>query len=74
MIVDGWTVAWLAWGVGFLMIEMPAVFNKRAGDTLSEHLRSWFALRGKPKGWLGRRLVLAGFFAWLLVHLFTTVA
>ncbi|ONH54128.1 hypothetical protein CcI49_31225 [Frankia sp. CcI49] len=70
--MDGWTTAWLLWGVMFLAIELPAVFNKTDGDTLSEHIRAWFALRGKPKGWQVRRLALAGFFAWFIVHLFTT--
>lgn len=72
--MDGFTVAWILWGALFLAIELPAVFNRRDGDTLSEHLRRWFALKGKPAGWLARRVVLGGFFVWLVVHLFVGVA
>ncbi len=69
--MDGWTAAWIIWGAMFAAIELPAVLNRTDGDTLSEHLRSWFALRGKPAGWVARRAALAGFFAWFVAHLFT---
>ena len=69
--MDGWTVCWLLWSVMFAAIELPAVLNRTDGDTLSEHLRSWFALRGKPAGWVVRRAALAAFFAWFVAHLFT---
>lgn len=33
-----WTWAWIAWGIAFLAIEIPAARNRRRGDTLSEHI------------------------------------
>lgn len=37
-----WTVLWIAWAAAFFAIELPGVFNKTQGDTLSEHLRALF--------------------------------
>lgn len=34
-----WTWLWIAWGVAFLAIEIPAAVNRRKGDTLSEEIR-----------------------------------
>jgi hypothetical protein len=67
-----WAI-WFAVTVGwFLVWELPAVFNREAGDTLSEAI--WRALRvdGNQRStwftWLGRG-VLMTFLAWLTVHL-----
>lgn len=68
--MSGWTVAWLTWIALFVVIEVPAIFNRQAGDTLSERLRAWFATRTKPVGWRLRRLTLAFFLTWLVLHLF----
>jgi hypothetical protein len=54
----------------FVVIEGAALANRAPGDTLSEHLRAWFATRGKPRGWVLRRLTLAAFFVWFVPHLF----
>jgi hypothetical protein len=67
--MSGWTTAWLLWIAMFFVIEMPAVFNKRPGDTLSEHIWAWFAIKDKPKGWRMRRLTLIAALAWLVLHL-----
>jgi hypothetical protein len=66
-----WTTLWLVWFAMFLVVEGAALFNKTAGDTLSEHVWKWFATGGgvKMTGWVRlRRVVLMGFLAWLLVH------
>ena len=66
-----WTVLWLAWGAAFLAIELPAAFNRRPGDTLSEHVWAWFHVhdrRPTALTWTLRAVLLA-FLAWLLVHL-----
>ena len=68
--MTGWTILWLVWLAGFLAIELPAVFNKQPGDTLSEHVWKWFSIKGKPKGYKVRRLGFLVFWAWLTVHFF----
>lgn len=54
----------------FFAIEGPALANRREGDTLTDHIRRWFGLKGKPPGWLLRRLILAVFLIWLPLHFF----
>ena len=66
--MDWWTIGWLAWLAAFAAIEGPAVFNKTPGDTLSEHVWQWFAIKTKPKGYKQRRLALLLFLAWLATH------
>lgn len=66
--MDGWTVAWVFWIVGFFVIEMPAVFNKTEGDTLTEHITKWFSLKDKAPGWVLRRLSLLAGLGWLCYH------
>jgi hypothetical protein len=67
--MDGFTVAWLFWFAMFAVIEGVALFNKRRGDTLSEHVWKWFSVKEKSGGWLVRRGVLALFLTWLTVHM-----
>ncbi len=69
--MDGWTVAWLLWLAMFAAIEGPAIFNNRTGDTLSEKVWAWFAVKDKPRGWQLRRFILLAFMAWLAVHFLT---
>jgi hypothetical protein len=66
--MNGWTVAWILWLAMFAVIELPAILNRDKGDTLSEHVWAWFAVKGKPRGWQWRRLTLIVFLAWLVVH------
>lgn len=64
-----WTVLWIAWGLGFFAIEIPALRNDVKGDTLSEHLRRWFRVDTH----LGRTawLVTSALFfvAWFIPHI-----
>ncbi|RFU37640.1 hypothetical protein DZF91_31820 [Actinomadura logoneensis] len=61
--------AWILWILMFLAIELPAVFNRQPGDTLSEVVWKVFAVRGKPVGWQLRRLALLLGLGWLVAHL-----
>ncbi|MBO2445776.1 hypothetical protein J4573_01610 [Actinomadura barringtoniae] len=63
--------AWIFWILMFFAIELPAVFNRQPGDTLSELIWGVFAVRGKPFGWQLRRLALLIGLGWLLAHLLT---
>lgn len=81
--MSGWTIAWLLWIAAFFAIELPALLNKQRGDTLSEHIWQWFAVKWSPRTGVGphgspfvsvawvylRRGVLALFLVWLLLHL-----
>jgi hypothetical protein len=40
-----WTLLWVAWGLAFAVIEGLALFNSRAGDTLSEHAWAWLGIK-----------------------------
>lgn len=68
-LVSTYTMLWIFWGVFFLVVEGFALFDKRRGDTLSEHIWHWFQIRDKPQQWTWRRVVLAGFLLWLLIHM-----
>lgn len=69
--MDGWTVAWLAWGTAFVLIEGAALVARRTGATLSEHIWSWFRVDrgwGRPSVAIPRGALLL-FLVWLLLHL-----
>ena len=70
-LMDIYTVAWIFWLLLFVAIEGPAIFNKRKGDTLSEHVWSWFSIKQKGAGWRLRRVVLLAFMGWLVLHFMT---
>lgn len=55
----------------FGAIEGAAIFNKKDGDTLSEHVWRWFSIREKGKGWRSRRFALLAFLSWLSLHFLT---
>lgn len=63
--------AWIFWVMMFFAIELPALFNRQQGDTLSEVIWNVFAVRGKPAGWQLRRLALLVGLVWLVAHLVT---
>ena len=68
-----WVVAWLLWGLLFLIIEGLALFNKEKGDTLSENLRSWGGIKTperKGAQW-GVFAALLVFFVWFPLHILT---
>lgn len=64
-----YTPVWILWIAMFFAIEGPALANKTPGDTLSEHLRGWFATTGKPRWWIIRRGILGSFFVWFIPHI-----
>ena len=66
-----WTVAWLLWLLAFCLIEGLALRNNVYGDTLSEHVWSWFSIKGRGSHWRARRFVLLALLAWLVAHFLT---
>lgn len=68
---DGYTIAWLLWILAFFVIEVPAILNKRLGDTLSEHVWRWFSVKSRSTGWKIRRFSLLALLAWLSAHFLT---
>lgn len=60
----GFTVFWVLWGLAGLAIEIWSIVDRRAGDTLSEHL--WYLLRSGFT-WF----VCLGILVWLTIHLLT---
>lgn len=70
--MDGYTIAWVSWLAAFGVIEGKALLSKREGDTLSEHVWKWFAVRDEhAKAGQVRRAVLVMFLAWLSAHFLT---
>jgi hypothetical protein len=70
--MDGSTVGWLAWIAAFVVLEGRALITKRQGDTLSEHVWKWFAIKDKnAKAGQARRAVLLMGLAWLSAHFLT---
>jgi len=63
---------WIGWGLAFLVIEGFALKRKAKGDTLSEHVWSWFQLKGRKdtkKPWqILLRLGFVAFWVWLTIH------
>jgi hypothetical protein len=66
--MNTWDYIWLGWIAAFLILEAIALINDEPGDTLSENIWQWFAVRSK-RGWHWRRWILAIFLVWLLVHM-----
>lgn len=66
------TIAWVGIVLYFIVWEAIALWRKRRGDTLSEHVWEWFCLKGKKDGkspWcIIRRILFFGFWIWLTVH------
>jgi len=73
--VSVWGWLWVGWIVIFLVIEGAALINKERGDTLSEHVWSWFQLKGRKDGkkpWqMVLRFVFVAFWIWLTLHFLT---
>lgn len=65
------TIGWVAWILGFVLLEGIALARKPLGDTLSEHVWTWFRVRDRRPTvltWAGRGvLLIAG--VWLTGHL-----
>lgn len=63
---------WLLWIIAFLVWEGLALFNKKKGDTLSEHVWDWFSVKEQSSRKRTIRMVgLVGFMAWLSIHFVT---
>ncbi|HUU58955.1 MAG TPA: hypothetical protein VMZ50_05380, partial [Phycisphaerae bacterium] len=64
----GYSNAWYVWFAWFFLVEAPAVWSERKGDSLSEHGWNWFSVKRKGKAWRLRRLSFASFLVWLTLH------
>lgn len=64
-------VAWILWILMFFAIEIPALVERRPGDTLSAYIWRWFSIKEKSPGYRWRRLVLVIGLVWLVLHLLT---
>jgi hypothetical protein len=65
-----YTALWIAWLVAFVVIEWSAVKSAAHGDTLSEKVWLWFAVRESGAKYVAlRRALLLMFMLWLLLHL-----
>ena len=60
--MDKFAIAWTLWIIAFVVIEAVAVFDGKAGGTLSEGI--WVFLSGGP----ARYLLLIGLLSWLVIH------
>ena len=63
------TIAWIGWLIAFVVIEAIAIKSKARGDTLSEHVWSWFSLRKSKKNVFTYGFLL--FWLWLTIHFVT---
>lgn len=59
------TIGWIILALGFFALELPALLNEEAGDTLSEHI--WFVLKLEGAGPL-LTIGAAALLSWLVVH------
>lgn len=74
-----WMWLWLLWAAAFGVIEGAALANSKRGDTLSEHIWAFIAIRrhgvpinDRPRWTVGAaRVVLVVGLAWLCIHLLT---
>ena len=70
-----YTVAWILWILAFVVIEGIALADSRRNDTLSEHVWTWFSLKGEKgslRWWQAiLRFGFMAFMAWLTIHFLT---
>jgi hypothetical protein len=70
--VGGFTLAWALWGVFFLIVEGLALWNRRIGDTLSEHIWRWLGIGQTVTQWIRvRRFITLAGLLWMILHFFT---
>lgn len=69
------TGLWVGWLVMFLVVEGVALFNRRPGDTLSEHvwavIKPWKGPRERSGAEQLLRFLLLALLVWLPIHFFT---
>lgn len=66
-----YTLTWLLWGAAFFLVEGRALFSRRSGATLSEHIWTWFRVldpRPTARTWILRGVLLV-VLGWLFLHL-----
>jgi hypothetical protein len=66
------TAAWIVMGLWFVVWEALALMRDDRGDTLSEHVWSWFQLKGRKDGMAWWKVLLrlgfVCFWVWLTLH------
>lgn len=67
--MNGWTKAWIAWGLAFVVIEGLAIKRGKPGErtTLSANLR-WIVKRRRFTAWLAGG-AFAAFVLWFFPHI-----
>jgi hypothetical protein len=64
-----YTIAWIIWGLYFVVVEADAILHNDAAGTLSDHIWKWFCVNDQKERFARlRRVVLLCFMAWLSVH------
>lgn len=62
------TLLWAFWAACFFVFEAWAIKNKTSGDTLTEHIRHYFQVKGKTGSFVF--LAMFGTFAaWFAAHI-----
>ncbi len=67
------TVAWASWAAAFFLFEAWAIRNKTVGDTLTEHVRHYFQIKGKVGTFVFLGM-FGTFSAWFVAHILKPVA
>lgn len=72
--MTGYTWAWIAWVVAFVLIEGAALVRARRGQpgaTLSEHLRTWLGTTSRARRWhrIVGSVALVAAVAWFVPHI-----
>jgi hypothetical protein len=59
-------VVWATWFLLFAIFETAALVSRKAGDTLSERTRAWFATNTRRGRWIFALtwVVFTGWFFW----------
>lgn len=71
-----WAWIWGLWlglvAASFAVLEAVAIFRRRKGDTLSEHLRDWLGIREGRRlsvGAIAFAVGLVAFVVWFVPHI-----
>jgi len=66
-----YTIAWVVWILTFAIIEAVAIFDKKKGDTLSEHIWEWFDIKQTEKFYKLKRFTFVSLLVWFIFHILT---
>jgi hypothetical protein len=70
--MDNYGIAWILWGIYFVIVEGDAILHNDMPGTLSEHIWAWFCMNGQKEKFAHlRRIILLCFMAWLSAHFIT---